>query len=206
MILVSPSGMTNTILDKLSDCARNNDNLQRLACYDKLAQKTENSRPDHHEAQATVKVATTGPLKLENTTTLPVQKIQPETILTAPESAKETQLVQKPLVQTPLVQTPQPARTVAENLNQQQAIFGQENKEREKNLIKQIQAKVIKVKKGPYKNQIITLDNGQIWRETDGSGLKLAKGQQVTIVRGTLGSFFIGKENTNRRIRAKRVK
>ena len=59
--------------------------------------------------------------------------------------------------------------------------------------------------KSAYGEQIITLDNGQVWRQTDSVRLKLVEGQSVTIKRGALGSFFISKENANKRIRAKRV-
>ena len=83
--------------------------------------------------------------------------------------------------------------------------FGQENKKSPKDLINQIQGKIVKVTKSAYGKQIVTLDNGQVWRQTDSVRLKLVEGQSVTIKRGALGSFFISKENANKRIRAKRV-
>jgi hypothetical protein len=45
-----------------------------------------------------------------------------------------------------------------------------------------------------------------VWRQTDGSHFRLSKDEVVIIERGALGSFFIGKEDTKKRIRAKRLK
>lgn len=88
---------------------------------------------------------------------------------------------------------------------QQQAEFGQENKQHTENLITQIQATIINIEKAPHGQLIITLDNGQVWRQTDNTRLKLIKEQVIIIKRGAMGSFFIGKVNANKRIRAKRV-
>lgn len=169
--LVSPIGSANSLQEKLSLCAKNNDSLQRLVCYDKLVENTKNNSQTSSQ-----------PVVSEPT---PIQSNQ-----------------QKELAVT------QPKQTVtqANSVVQQHTNFGMENKQSAKNLIEQIQAKVVKVKKGPYGDQIITLDNGQVWRQTDDTRLKLSEGHQVTIKRGMLGSFFIGKENVNRRMRAKRVK
>jgi hypothetical protein len=157
LILVSPFGMANTLLDKLADCSKNNDDLQRLTCYDEVVAKAKNSQTKQHieQHQAPLQVATT---KQVNHT------------------------------------------------NQQQSEFGQEDKQRAKNLIKQIQATIISIKKAPHGELIITLDNGQVWRQTDSIRIKLRKDHLVNIERGAMGSFFIGTENANKRIRAKRVK
>jgi hypothetical protein len=84
--------------------------------------------------------------------------------------------------------------------------FGQENKKHPKDWINQIQGKIVKMRKSAYGKHIITLDNGQVWRQTDSTHLKLVEGQSIAISRGAFGSFFISKESANKRIRAKRVK
>ena len=43
LILASPSGIANTLLDKLSLCTKNNDDIQRLACYDEVVDKNVNN-------------------------------------------------------------------------------------------------------------------------------------------------------------------
>jgi quercetin dioxygenase-like cupin family protein len=72
--------------------------------------------------------------------------------------------------------------------------------------VEQISAKVIEIQKAPYGELIITIEGGQVWRQKNRARFKLSEGEVITIERGALGSFFIGKEDTNRRIRVKRMK
>jgi hypothetical protein len=186
--LFSPFCMANTLLDDLSICAKNNDSLQRLVCYDKLAEITENS-PSHQQKvqqQIPLQVTPSMPSTQQNQNNLVLAELKP------PQKAH--------------IIKPQSAFNVTNEVNQQQANFGQEDKQRTKDLIKEIQAQVVLVKKGTYGKQIITLNNGQVWRQTDSTYLKLRKGQAIIIKRGAMGSFFIGKHSTNKRIRAKRIK
>jgi hypothetical protein len=182
--LLSPFGMANTLLDDLSICAKNSDNLQRLVCYDKLAEIAENSPSNQQKVQQ--QVTSSIPLTQQNQNNLVLTQLKP------PQKAH--------------IIKPQSAFNVTNEVNQQQSSFGQEDKQRTKNLIKEIQAQVVLVKKGTYGKQIITLNNGQVWRQKDSTYLKLRKGQTIIIKRGAMGSFFIGKHSTNKRIRAKRIK
>ncbi|MGK0382015.1 MAG: hypothetical protein ACI8QG_001778 [Flavobacteriales bacterium] len=190
MIFVSPIGVANTLLDELSICAKNNDSSQRLVCYDKLTKETKNSQPK--QRQASLKVTTTK--KVDNAVQL-AQKTQSEIVLAGSKISKELSVVQ-----------PQPTTVVDNTEKQQQAKFGDENKQRSEDLIQQIQATIVEVQKAPRGELILTLDNGQVWRQSDSTRLRLRKDQVVVIKRAALGSFFIGKENTNRLMRAKRVK
>ncbi|MGK0268394.1 MAG: hypothetical protein ACI8Y3_001011 [Paraglaciecola sp.] len=190
MIFVSPIGVANTLLDELSICAKNNDSSQRLVCYDKLTKETKNSQPKLR--QASLKVTTTK--KVDNVVQL-AQKTQSEIVLAGSKISKELSVVQ-----------PQPTTVVDNTEKQQQAKFGDENKQRSEDLIQQIQATIVEVQKAPRGELILTLDNGQVWRQSDSTRLRLRKDQVVVIKRAALGSFFIGKENTNRLMRAKRVK
>ena len=118
----------------------------------------------------------------------------------------------KPRLVTPKKITKSPtiilkkAVSKADTISQQQAIFGQENKQSTKDIINQIKSTILKVQKDRFGNQTISLANGQVWRQTDSTRLKLKKDQIVIIKRGAMSSFFIGKEDANKRIRAKRVK
>lgn len=190
MIFVSPIGIANTLLDELSICAKNNDNSQRLVCYDKLTRETKNSQPKQH--QASLKVTTTK--KVDNVVQL-AQKNQSEIVLAESKISKELPVVQ-----------PQSTTVVDNTVKQRQAKFGNENKQRSEDLIQQILATIVAVQKAPRGELILTLDNGQVWRQSDSTRLRLRKDQVVVIKRAALGSFFIGKENTNKLMRAKRVK
>jgi hypothetical protein len=183
--LLSPFGMANTLLDDLSICAKNSDNLQRLVCYDKLA---ENSPSNQQKVQQQIPLQVTSSIPL-------TQQNQNNLVLTQLKPPQKAHIIK-----------PQSAFNVTNEVNQQQSSFGQEDKQRTKNLIKEIQAQVVLVKKGTHSKQIITLNNGQVWRQTDSTYLKLRKGQAIIIKRGAMGSFFIGKHSTNKRIRAKRIK
>jgi hypothetical protein len=188
IVLISPLSMANTLLNNLSICAKNTDSLQRLVCYDKLAEVAENDLLHQQKMQQ--------PISQQISTSMPsVQKKQNNSVLSEITPPQKAQTIK-----------PQPTIDVTNKVDLQKASFGQEDKQRSKDLIKEIQAEIVQIKKGAYGQQIITLNNGQVWRQTDSTSLKLRKGHVVIIRRGAMGSFFIGKENANKRIRAKRVK
>jgi hypothetical protein len=191
--LISPFSVANTLLDELSICAKNSDSLQRLVCYDKLAKGALDSQP--HQQKVKKQVATIEPLKLEDNVEPSVQMVKK-----SPASPNLPPPLRAGIIK------PQPTVDVANEVSQQQASFGQENKKRTTDLINQIKAQIVQIKTSAYGEQIITLSNAQVWRQTDNTRLKLRKDQVVIIKRGAMGSFFIGKENANKRMRAKRVK
>lgn len=84
--------------------------------------------------------------------------------------------------------------------------FGLEHKPKLEELADSIVANVVSIKKDPYKKYIITLDNGHVWKQSDSTRLKLTVGEDVIVKRGLLGSFFMGKEGKNKRMRVKRLR
>lgn len=52
----------------------------------------------------------------------------------------------------------------------------------------------------------VTLNNGQVWRQTEVSRIKISEGDKVTIEQGVFGSFILKSEASNRTARVKRVK
>ena len=84
--------------------------------------------------------------------------------------------------------------------------FGIEHKQDISELPETLVAIVSSIKKDPYKKYIVSLDNGQIWKQTDSVYLRLKVGGKVLIKRGALNSFFMAKDGANKRIRVKRVK
>ncbi len=60
-----------------------------------------------------------------------------------------------------------------------------------------------KVGRGQWK---ITFNNGQQWQQKDATRFKLKEGDKVTLTKGALGSVFLQKENTNKRMKVKRLK
>lgn len=112
---------------------------------------------------------------------------------------------QRPVVHAPPGGPVQPQR-VDPRTSEPQSDFGLEaQKQRQKNEeVSEITAVVGKVEKAPKGKLIITLDDGQVWRQTDGASYRLKSGDTVIISRGTLGAFYLKKYDTNKRIRVKR--
>lgn len=82
--------------------------------------------------------------------------------------------------------------------------FGKEHRVQPQQEVDQLVATVAAVAITPRKTLVITLENGQTWRQTDSAFLNLAARDTINIRRGTLGAFFLSKEGTNRSIRVRR--
>jgi hypothetical protein len=65
---------------------------------------------------------------------------------------------------------------------------------------------VAKIKKSITKKLTIYFENGQVWKQSDNSTLRLKVEDKAEISSGALGSFFLKKINTNRNIRVTRIK
>lgn len=51
---------------------------------------------------------------------------------------------------------------------------------------------------------VITLDNDQVWEQTESERFRLRAGEEVEIRRGRLSSYFLKRSGTNRSIRVRR--
>ncbi|NKF51263.1 hypothetical protein G3R49_11925 [Shewanella sp. WXL01] len=94
--------------------------------------------------------------------------------------------------------------SVSESITSQQQEFGLKKKVEEE--VEKISATIVNVKKDPYDAFIITLDNGQVWKQSESRRYKLKPGQVVSIETGMFGSFNLGVEDRNSTTRVKRVK
>ncbi|MGX9459859.1 hypothetical protein ACWXWU_01270 [Shewanella sp. A14] len=72
--------------------------------------------------------------------------------------------------------------------------------------IEKLYFEVSKVKKGPYGELVITLNNGQVWKQSNPDNYRLKKGQRIFIQAGALSSFFLGSDDRNATTRVKRLK
>lgn len=84
--------------------------------------------------------------------------------------------------------------------------FGLEKKQVQKQEQDSVRAAVASVKKNAHKKLTLTLTNGQVWRQTDSTYLRIKADDEVIIERAALGSFLLKKVDTNKRMRVKRVK
>nr|WP_010131427.1 hypothetical protein [Microbulbifer agarilyticus] len=83
--------------------------------------------------------------------------------------------------------------------------FGQEEKRAIAEAPESITAIIESAQKGAYGKYTFTLDNGQVWRQTDSGRTIWRGGEQVTVERGALGSFFMRKADGGRALRVKRI-
>jgi hypothetical protein len=95
----------------------------------------------------------------------------------------------------------------------QEALFGKNEAEVRKSAresagtteIDQMEAQVSEVRKSATGKAVITLDNGQVWKQIDSSRLRLSSDDQVTIRRASLGSFMLYKTGSKSLMRVKRI-
>ncbi|MBU3024034.1 hypothetical protein [Aestuariibacter sp. A3R04] len=102
----------------------------------------------------------------------------------------------------------QPANIVSSSRQPRGDDFGLESQRLAKETLPSaLSAAVASVTESPRGDRIVTLDNGMVWRENDKrSNLRLKEGDAVTIERGVLGAFYLGKENQNSRMSVRRIK
>ncbi|WP_394201616.1 hypothetical protein [Shewanella waksmanii] len=72
--------------------------------------------------------------------------------------------------------------------------------------VEQIQLVIKSVAKDPYGALKVTFENGQVWKQSDSKRYKLKAGEQVTIKKGSFGSYFLGVEHKNATMKVKRIK
>jgi hypothetical protein len=82
--------------------------------------------------------------------------------------------------------------------------FGLDKVIEPKDKVEKITSVISAIQKTPYGKLIVTLESGQVWRQTNNTTLRLKPGQEVYVEEGALGSYFLGKESSNKRIRVKR--
>lgn len=84
--------------------------------------------------------------------------------------------------------------------------FGLEHKNIGKEADSQeLESTISTVKKAPRGELILTLDNGQVWRQLGTDSFRVKAGQTVIISRGAFNSFLLRLEDKNKSIRVKRT-
>ncbi|WP_394130184.1 hypothetical protein [Shewanella maritima] len=183
-LLVSLNAFAQSPLEQqISACTQYSDKLERLICFDKVAQSITSSQAGS--------VAVQSPSVNSNQ---PVQVASPQV---AASQAVPTTQVTSPQVAVATSQT----KTVA----QQQAEFGLKQAPVEAK-VEKLYATVTESKKDQYGAFIVTLDNGQVWKQIESRRYKVKQGETVYIEAAALGSFILGTDKRNTTIRVKRIK
>ena len=113
---------------------------------------------------------------------------------------------------TPAAAASAPAASGAASSLSQEDLFGKSGDEVERTVqeatgdepIDSLNATVTKLQQYSYDKVLITLDNGQVWKQVDASNLRLRVGDAIEIERASLGSFMLKKQGSKRTMRVSR--
>ena len=181
-VLLSSSAFAQSasIQDAMTECSKVSNSLQRLVCYDRLAK----SMRQYSGLEQSV-------------STVSRQPSVPVTVPRTPVPDRE------PVTPSQTAQPQASAPTVAVPTAEQE--FGLEHKRDTDEMISRINATVTEISTNQFRKRLITLENGQKWRQQDGSTLKISVGDRVYVERGALGSFYLSNDKVNKRMKVKRV-
>lgn len=84
--------------------------------------------------------------------------------------------------------------------------FGQEQKRIAEEAPKSIEATIAAIDEAAYGKLVITLDNGQVWRQKNSERVHWKSGDAVVVERALFGSFLMKPAAGGRSLRVKRVK
>ncbi|WP_346836748.1 hypothetical protein [Microbulbifer sp. SAOS-129_SWC] len=84
--------------------------------------------------------------------------------------------------------------------------FGREQQRISEEAPDTLNAAITNIQSGAYNKLIITLSNGQVWRQIDSHRVHWDSGDQVQVERAMFGSFRMKPADGGRTIRVKRIK
>lgn len=154
-----------SIEQQLSQCAATADKLDRLICYDKLAESVK------ADTISTQTIPTTVATVAVPTTAAAIVAIAPQA----------------------------PAAKIADD-------FGMEAKRVQENTVDKIYLEIQSIAEDAYGDIKVTFTNGQVWKQTDGRKYNVKQGETVYIEKAALGSFLMGTDDRNAKVRVKRLK
>lgn len=200
---------------RLLACDPIEDAAEKMACFDAVVKDIKESA---HEPSAEAPATPGAPAEAELKAAASAAVL---TIEEQPVATKKTTEPELP-VAAPNAETVDEARGMTAvpgepatddfGLEDQQSRAASENQKRvekeKKNQDKQsVQATIVTVSPTIDGRFEVLLDNGQVWRETEGSRIRTPKeGSNVTITSGAFGSFLMKIGNDRRRARVRRTK
>jgi len=122
------------------------------------------------------------------------QPIAPTGIAVPSTPSAPTKIKQAPVADTQLVKNP-----IAE-FGAQQLAHNPVKK------LEQIHLTVKTASKNHFGKWRITFENGQIWQQIENEYARFKTGDEIIIKRGTFNSFYLFRQNSNRKLSVKRIK
>lgn len=176
-LITTPVWAASPLQQLLIDCKKEQDSIKRLACFDSIATET-----------ATLAEVVQQPAEIiKPTATLITDTTQSESI--PEETTREAEIA---------------VVTAKEELRSEN--FGLEHRQSATEQADVLYVTVAAVSYTARKELIVEFDNGQRWRQLGSDTYFINTGEQHYLKRGTLNSFFLGKDGSNRTIRVRREK
>ncbi|WP_371193638.1 hypothetical protein [Glaciecola sp. SC05] len=177
----------------IEKCAQTENDLLRLICYDELFTISKSG-------SVNIDTEVDSELAQSSQTEVPqsISITAPPVVATPPMNVPTNELdsvAVKPSTQT------QTQENLIDRFGAEDLDIDDKNEE-----LTRIDSVIEAVTENKRNIRTFTLANGQIWRETESSRLRIKDGMSVYIEKGAFSAHFLGKEDSNRRVRVKRVK
>lgn len=201
--LVSSNVVADQVTEAMKECATNSDDATRLACFDALFEADKNEFSGTPEVASTPTVPNTSAVhSTPNIVSTPAVRSAPAVASTPAVSSTPSAPITK--VETARINEEQLAD--ARELGTPVQNFGMARQKAVEATPESIESIAVEVIRSRYRKHTITLENGQIWRQTDSKRLTIKVGQVAVVTRGAISSFFMQAKSGGPRIRVKRIK
>lgn len=173
-------------------CMQIDESMQRLACFDNNHDEwTRSSKPGETVSDNIEPAPVAAPVAA------PMAKPVPEPIIDVnPNDVASTMIPQS---------AAEPSRTDEKALLDDQAFpVAQPSAKSEESPV--MEATITAVKQSALYVDYLTLDNGQVWRESSNSNVRFKVGQTVRLTKGALGSNVLTVDGSNKKIKVKRIR
>lgn len=191
--------LADQVVDAMKECAANTDSAKRLACFDALLEKDDKEAPSPPEVSSTPAVPSAP--AVSNTPAVSSTPAVPS-VPEEPAKRAEPEIPEIPEINEAV--TPSDVRGANSTASVEN--FGIEQQRAIEDALESLESRAVEVAHARFRRTKITLENGQIWEQTDGKRMSLKAGQLAVITRGTFNSFFIQAKDGGTRVRVRRIK
>jgi hypothetical protein len=179
-------------------CAAVDDDRQRLACYDQLFRPAH--APSENATADAISPPATGPSRADEVAPAGVADAA---VSAPPRAAVANAPAPAPQVSAPPAAPASPAEKFglsAEQIESRRPQVAVEVKS-----IESIESRVVAVRGLPRDRFVLTLENGQVWEQTEPTPRqRFYAGDAITIRKAAMGSFLASGPHSGERIRVKR--
>lgn len=198
------------LLEALADCREIETDGDRLACFDQATNGLTTPRPSRLQRDRQSRPLTDSVVRdaTSHGDQAPAQTAGKKPAIAAHENRRKTAGQAKGQISRSVPSRTEPTRAELE------AAFGTDNMPVQddhpaKTELDELKSMVVSTRRNSEGKLLITLANGQVWRQTQAEFFPLDTrdgAQEVVIFRGLLGSYILRKADENRRMRVRRIR